>query len=137
MSAILVDTGPLVALLNARDQHHEWARSTFATLAPPLLTCEAVIAETCHLLRRLHGGTGAVLTLIGNGVVQIPFELRSELQRVRTLLDRYASVPMSLADASLVRMAELDSRSRIVTLDSDFQIYRRDGRHPLHLISPA
>jgi len=137
MSATLVDTGPLVALLNARDQHHDWARTTFATLAPPLLTCEAVITETCHLTRRLHGGTSAVLTLIANGIVQVPFELRSEVERVRLLLDRYASVPMSLADASLVRMAELDARARIVTLDSDFQIYRRNGRHPLQLVSPA
>jgi len=133
---VLVDTGPLVALLNARDRHHAWARDVFDGLAPPLHTCEAVIAEACHLLRRLHGGPGAVLDFLVRGIVEVPFDLRTEAQAVRRLLDRYASVPISLADASLVRMAELDPRARIVTLDSDFRIYRRGGRRPLDLIIP-
>ena len=136
MSALLVDTGPLVALLNARDQHHAWARATFDTVAPPLATCEAVLSEACFLVRKLPGGPAAVLALVERGVVEVPFRLADELPAVAKLMKRYASVPMSLADACLVRMAELDSKARIVTCDSDFAIYRKHGRQALALIAP-
>lgn len=136
MTPVIVDTGPIVALLNARDAHHAWARETFASLQPPLLTCEAVMAETCHLLRRLHGGTAAALSLLTSGAIEIRFSLPSEVAKVLELIERYASVPMSLADASLVRMAELDTRAQIVTLDGDFRIYRRGGRQALRLLLP-
>lgn len=136
MTPIAVDTGPIVALLNARDRHHAWARKTFSILEPPLLTCEAVMAEACHLLRRLQGGGAAALALMTAGVLEIHFDLASEIAAVRALMTRYESVPMSLADASLVRIAELDARTQIVTLDSDFSIYRRAGRHPLKVLMP-
>ncbi len=136
MSTLLVDTGPLVALLNARDQHHAWARATFDTLAPPLVTSEAVLSEACFLVRKLPGGPEVVLGLVERGVVAVPFRLGAELPALAKLMKRYASVPMSLADACLVRMAELDSKARIVTCDSDFAIYRAHGRKALALIAP-
>src|SRR5205823_8060335 len=100
--------GPIVALLSARDQYHEWARSTLATIDPPLLTCEPVLAEVSHLVRKLKGGPAAVLDLLGRGALEVAFRVDTELLALRTLLTRYASVPMSLADACLVRMAELE-----------------------------
>lgn len=136
MSEILVDTGPIVALLNKRDEFHEWARETMDGLAPPLLTCEPVLAEASHIVRRLEGGPAAVLDLVARGVLEVAFRVDSELLALRTLITKYATVPMSLADACLVRMAEIRPRASILTLDSGFGIYRRSGRHTLRLMSP-
>jgi uncharacterized protein len=131
-----VDTGPLVALLNARDEHHVWARDAFDGVAPPLLTCEAVLSEACHLLREVRGGPKAVLELVARGAVAPVFRLDAEARAVDRLMTRYASVPMSLADACLVRMTELDDDLRIVTLDRDFRVYRRHGRQAVPILMP-
>lgn len=137
MRRVVVDTGPLVALLNARDEYHEWARDALGGLKPPLSTCEPVLAEASHLVRRLPGGPQAVLDLVARGVVQVDFRVDGDLLALRTLLTKYASVPMSLADACLVRMTEIDPRSEMLTLDADFKLYRRSGRLAIPLITPA
>ena len=137
MSRTIVDTGPLVALLNLRDAYHVWARDLLDTVEPPLWTCEAVISEACHLVRRIQGGPDAVLGLLDRGVVAARFRLDAELPAVRKLMARYASVPMALADACLVRMTELDPRSVVLTLDPDFRIYRRYGRQIVPTITPG
>jgi len=133
---VVVDTGPLVALLNSRDSHHEWVRKTLDVVEPPLRTCEAVISEACFIVRRLRGGPDAVLELLARGIVQIGFRLDAELAAVTKLMTRYAAMPMSLADACLVRMTELDRRATILTIDSDFRIYRRNGRQTVPVILP-
>lgn len=135
MRTVLVDTGPIVALLNRRDSHHERSRQLFAALPPPLHTCEPVLAEACHLLRRSPGGAAAALRLVERGVLQVGFRIESEAGHLRALMERYASIPMSLADAALVRMCELDGRSEIATFDADFHVYRRNGRQPLRLLT--
>jgi predicted nucleic acid-binding protein len=132
---ILVDAGPIVALLDNRDRFHDWARNQLSERKPPLLTCEAVLTEAAHLLRRAHGNQ-ALLALVRRGLVSIPFRLVDEISRVEKLIERYANVPMSLADACLVRMAELHDDFAIVTLDSDFQIYRKNGRQVIPTIMP-
>jgi predicted nucleic acid-binding protein len=137
VKGIIVDTGPLVAFLNAQDTHHQWARETLDTVTSPISTCEAVISETCFLLRQLKGGADAVLALVSRGIVSVEFSLTSELEPVRKLMTKYATVPMSLADACLVRMTELAPRSTVLTLDNDFHIYRRNGRHVVPVITPA
>lgn len=134
---VLVDTGPLVALLDADDQHHEWARERFKELPGPLWTCEAVVAETVYLLRRLQPAQDAVLAWICRGALKIPFSIENEAKAVRALLERYRNIPMSLADACLVRMAEVHTGSRICTIDSDFAVYRKNGKQPLVLITPT
>ncbi len=134
--AVIVDTGPLVAMLVARDRHHAWSTTVLGEIEPPLLTCEAVLSEACFLVRSLAGGRDAVLGLLARKIVAIGFELAPEFERVRRLMQRYASVPMSLADACLVRMAQVQQGSRILTLDGDFRIYRRNARQALALISP-
>lgn len=136
MRDIIVDTGPIVALLNRRDEFHEWAASTFATIEPPLFTCEPVLTEAVYLVRKLRGGPEAVLDLVTRGVLRVAFRVDAELLALRTLLVKYASVPMSLADASLIRMIELQPRAAILTLDQDFRVYRRSGRHTVPVIMP-
>ena len=137
MTRVLVDTGPLVALLNRRDRHHRWAREVFGTLEPPLGTCEAVLSEACFLLRRFPGGQDAVLALLEHRVIEPSFSMSAEIPALRALMARYDSVPMSLADACLVRMSELDGDSVVVTLDRDFAIYRRNRRQRIPVIMPA
>jgi len=136
VNRVIVDTGPIVALLNARDSWHDWARDAFSRMEPPLVTCEPVLAEASHLVRKLPGGPEAVIDLVGRSVLQVAFRLDTELLALRTLLAKYRSVPMSLADACLVRMSELSPRTSVMTLDSDFKVYRRSGRLKIPLIAP-
>lgn len=137
MRHVIADTGPIVALLNARDEWHDWARETLANLEAPLDTCEPVLAEASHLVRKLPGGPEAVVDLVARGVLQVSFRVDTDLLALRTLLTKYRSVPMSLADACLVRMSERDPGAGVLTLDSDFHVYRRSGRLRIPLIAPS
>lgn len=132
----LVDTGPLVAFLNRGDTHHAWARAQMERLEPPLVTCEAVLAEACYFLRRHPEGVPALLEMVDRGLVSVEFRLDEHVKRVRDLLRRYADVPMSLADACLVRMSEVESGSRVFTLDGDFRVYRRLSRRTITVLLP-
>ena len=134
---VLVDTGPLVAFLNRRDRLHAWAVRQLGELKPPLLTCEAVLTETCHLLGKLEGGPDAVIKLVRSGAVGVPFRLDQEIGAIGRLLGKYADVPISLADACLVRMAEQVADSSVLTVDADFRIYRKHGRQVIPTILPA
>jgi uncharacterized protein len=136
VTSIVLDTGPLVALLNRRDRHHVWAREVLDSIEPPIFTCDPVLSEACFLLRALKGGTDAVLELVARGIVRTDFRVGSEVDAIRELMKKFESVPMSLADACLVRMTELDSRSIVLTLDSDFRVYRRNRRQVVPTISP-
>jgi len=131
---VLLDTGPLVALVNRRDQFHQWAKTEWEQIEPPLLTCEAVITEASFLLRSVYGGQQAVVSLIQRGIVQIPFCLEEEVERVGELLNRYRSVPISLADACMVRMAEQYASSYVLTIDSDFHIYPKEKNQKIPVI---
>lgn len=133
----IVDTGPLVALLSRRDRYHRWALETFAGVNPPALTCEAVLAEAWHLLSGTVKGQTALLDLIAAGTLVVEFALMSELTAVRRLVARYRDRPMSLADACLVRLAELFDEAEVITLDRDFSIYRKHGRQTVPLIWPG
>jgi predicted nucleic acid-binding protein len=137
VNRVFVDAGPIVALLQPRDAHHLWATEAFDAIEPPLYTCESALSEASHLLGRVHGGPGAVLGLLARGVLQLGFRMDAELLALGTLMTRYASVPMSLADACLVRMTELEPRSTVLTIDSHFRIYRRAGRHTIPVIMPS
>jgi predicted nucleic acid-binding protein len=133
---VLLDAGPLVALVDRRDAWHEWARLQFGEIVPPLVTCESVISEACFLSRRVHGGMAGILGLVDAGVVALDFTLKAHFGEVAALMRRYANVPMSLADACLVRMSELISNGVVFTLDSDFGIYRRHRRKRIPLLMP-
>jgi len=133
---VLLDTGPIVAFLNARDHYHEWAKRRLAEVEPPALTCEAVLAEACHLLRATSGGPEAVLGLLDRGLVTVPFRLEEEVEPLRRLLARYRDLPASLADACLVRLAELERNPLVLTLDSHFTVYRIRGREAIPALLP-
>lgn len=134
--AVLLDTGPLVALLQRRDHYHRWATEEFDRLVAPILTCEAVVTEACFLVRNLLNGGETVLRLLETGIIRVDFRLSEELASIKRLLARYARVPMSLADACLVRMSEKHPNSVVLTIDSDFIIYRKHGRQVIPLIMP-
>ena len=134
--AAIVDTGPLVALLDAGDSAHGWTIRVFRQIAGPLLTCEAVVAEAFYLLRSLRPAQDKILDWVERGVIVCPLILAEEVAQIRRLWKKYADVPMSLADACLVRMAELYDGSPILTLDADFSVYRKNGRQVIELISP-
>ena len=134
--AVLLDTGPWVALLSRNDSHHRWAVEQFRQLKPPLLSCEAVVAETCFLLSRSSFDPALALQFVERGVVQLPFVLQDQIQAVHNLFKRYEKVPASLADAALVRLAEISDAPTLLTTDSDFHIYRRHGRQSIPLITP-
>lgn len=137
MTELLLDTGPLVALLDGRDQYHSWAKEQLRPVDGPLLTCEAVLAETHFLLRHLRAAQEAVLDMMSDGLIQAAFRLQEESKNVSQLFKRYSNVPMSMADACLVRMAELYPGSSVLTLDSDFRIYRMQGRQVVSTIIPV
>lgn len=124
MTPILLDTGCIVALLDRSERNHRRCADAVAGLAGPLVTCEAVIAEACYLLRAVPRAADAVLENVERGVFEIPFRLDRATRGVRALMRRYANVPMAFADACLVHLAEELGAGRILTLDDDFAVYR-------------
>lgn len=132
----IVDAGPLTAFLNRADTHHEWAATQFGLLKPPFLTCEPVLSEVCFVLKARGADAALALDLVDRGLLRVQFSLADEIRHVRRLMHRYADMGASLADICLVRMSELHSNCRVFTIDSDFLIYRRDGRRVIPLIAP-
>jgi len=122
--------------LSRNDTHHQWALEQFRRIQPPLLSCEAVVAETCFLLKRSGFDPALALRFIERGVVQLPFVLQEQIVAVCSLFKRYEKVPASLADAALIRLAEINDSPLLLTTDSDFHIYRRHGRQTIPLICP-
>ena len=133
---VILDTGPLVAFLNGRDKYHTWATLQWAQIEPPLLTCEAVLSEACFLLRANGHGQAAVLELLNRDVLHLPFRLDEHIGQIKSLLKKYSDVPMSLADACIVRMLEMYGDSTVLTVDADFRIYRKNKRQAIPLLSP-
>ena len=124
--SVLVDAGFLVALLSSRDSHHRWAATLAPDYTPPWRTCEAVLSEAFHLLGTR--GAPGLSALLRRRALIAAFQLDNDVDSVTKLLLKYADVPMSLADACLVRMSETLPDPIILTTDSDFRIYRRHSR---------
>jgi len=136
MRQVLLDTGPLVASLDYNDAYHAWVKPLWTQVQPPFLTCESVISETCFLLNRVPGAKRAVFELLRRQIVTISFQLSDHIVPVAALLKKHSDVPMAVADACLVRMAERFDQSAVLTLDTDFRIYRKHGRGVIPLIIP-
>jgi predicted nucleic acid-binding protein len=137
MRPAIVDTGPLVAFVDRAEHHHRWAVEQIETLEAPLLVCEPVLAEAMHLLARFSTGSDALFGLLANGALNIAFHIDEHVPALAKLHQKYRDRPMSLADACVVRMAEIYDRHVVLTLDSDFTIYRKHGRVPIALIAPG
>ena len=133
---IIIDTGPLVSFMNKNDAYHDWTKNQFSMMSPPFISCEAVISEACFLLRKFPNGQDNILELIERNLLILPFDLQSESQTIKKLIKKYQNIPMSLADACLVRLSEQISDSVVCTLDSDFEIYRKNKRERIPLIIP-
>jgi predicted nucleic acid-binding protein len=118
------------------DAHHRWAVERFQELATPFLTCEPVLAETFYLLSRLPNGSRRFFDLLDSGLLATDFDVMTERETLRKLVAKYDDLPMSLADACLVRMAELNGQAFVFTVDSHFQIYRKHGRRQIPVIMP-
>ena len=129
----LVDASFLIALLNRQDGHHRWAATRVRDYQPPWKTCEPVLSEAFFLL----GTNGQALdALLRRGAVIPAFDLAMELHRVLDLMKKYRNVPMSLADACLVRMSEIVAHPLVLTTDADFLLYRRHGRQVVPCVTP-
>jgi uncharacterized protein len=133
-TSALVDAGFLVALLSRRDRNHRWAAAQAPRLPPPWTTCEAVLSEACHLLG-VHG-TRSLSLLLRRGALVCGYNFADDMDAVLKLLEKYADVPMSFADACLVRMTETLNDPVLLTTDTDFRIYRRHGRQIIPCVLP-
>ena len=132
----IIDTGPLVTLLTLKGEHASWTLTYWKKLKPPLLTCEPVLSEAAFLLNRAKLDAIALFALVERDLIEIDFSIQKEWGALRALMRRYKNVPMSLADACLVRQSELHSDSVIFTLDSDFRIYRKHTNRMIPLLLP-
>ncbi len=137
IEAVILDTGPLVAFLHSNEQHHVWVVERLKSLPPRFLTCEAVLTESSFLLGFAPRAMEQINEWLERGVIQMPFQFLPERQRVLRLMHDYRNVPMSFADACLVRMSELYPDLPVFTLDKDFRVYRRNGRERIRTIMPV
>ena len=131
MTVGIADTGLVVAYLNPRDAHHAWAVGQFERY-PSFETCEPVLAEAAHLV----GGPGPVVGLVTSGALRLGYSLAGDEGAVAALVAKYADVPMDLADACVVRLAERHDDCEVVTVDGDFFVYRRHGSRAIPVAHP-
>ena len=136
MSSVIIDTGPLVAFLRESEGNHQWAAAKFKELPAPYLTCEPVLAEAFFLVSRHPGGVRRFFDLLGSGLLEIDFQVLREREALSKLIRRYEDLPMSLADACLVRLAELNPGASVFTLDTHFRVYRKNVRQQIPVIMP-
>jgi predicted nucleic acid-binding protein len=130
----LLDTGVIVALLDRSEKSHQACSEAVRTLEAPLVTSEAVIAESCYLLRNLSGAPEAVIENVVAGIFQVPFQLSRHAAGVKQVLRKYRDRKIDLADACLIRLADEFETADILTLDKDFQIYRWGRNKPFRLL---
>ena len=134
MKPILLDTGVIVALLDRSEKFHGACAEIIHGLETPLVTCEAVIAESCYLLRNLHGAPEAVIDNVIAGIFQIPFQLSNDADSVKQRLRKHRDRKIDLADACLICLADEFETGNILTLDKDFEIYRWGRNKPFQIL---
>ncbi len=134
MKPVLLDTSVLVALLDRNEKFHQACAVAVRELEAPLITCEAVITESCYLLRNLAGAPEAVIENITAGIFQVPFQLSQEAAGAKQVLRKYRDRKIDLADACLIRLADEFETPDILTLDRDFAIYRWSKNKPFRIL---
>ena len=134
-SCLALATGPLVALLAKNDRYHPWATQALR-VRTRVVSCEAVVSEATFLVQKSHTAAAALRGLLASGELEL-VSMANELPSLAALMGRYANVPMSFADACLVRLTELNPRAVVATVDSDFLVYRRNGRQVVPTLMPA
>jgi uncharacterized protein len=132
---VLVDTGPLVAILSSEDLYHEVCVSTLKDLSGPLLSCWPVLTEVAWLLRRYPHVIQQLLKSLGNGFLHLLPLASEDAKRIGATMLKYENIRPQLADACLVYLAERERIETIFTLDQrDFSIYRRGRKRPFRII---
>jgi hypothetical protein len=125
VTGVLVDAGPLVAVLDRADPHHAACLAVLRSLPPPLLTVWPAVTEAVYLLGFSSVAQRALLEFVVEGTLQLLPLAEEDVPRMRDLMQKYRDLPMDLADAALVRVAERERISRVFTLDRrDFAVYR-------------
>ena len=119
----LLDTGPLVSFLGSGLQHHSWCCEKWKSFRPPLLTCEPVLTEAASPLKREGCDADPLFALLERGVIRAALDVQQEHSDLRVLMRRCRNRPMSLADACLVRLSELE-------------VYRRHGNKVIPVLMP-
>lgn len=137
MKPVLLDTGVIVAFLDRGERLHKACAEAVREIESPLITCEAVIAESCYLLRRLAGAPEAVVDNVAAGTFQVPFQLSNEAAGVKQVLRKYRDRQIDLADACLIHLAGEFGTGDILTLDGDFAIYRWGRNKPFRILPTA
>ena len=132
----LVDAGPLVAILDSGEAAHARCRDALPGLSLPLVTTWPAFTEAMYLLNRAGGWPAqrALWALTESGRLLVEDLSAAARARSAQLMASYADTPMDLADATLVALAEESRQRKIFTLDSDFTVYRLDGRHPFDVV---
>jgi predicted nucleic acid-binding protein len=129
----IADTGFLVAFANRNDAHHDWAVGVAEGVTEPLLTCEAVLAETAFHLE----SAPLALAMISEGLITLAFHCDEYQLQLAALAKRYADRRPDLADLCLIRMSEIYPRHSVLTVDRrDFRVYRRNKREAIPLVCP-
>jgi predicted nucleic acid-binding protein len=136
LKPVLLDTGVIVAWLDRREQFHARSAEIVGRLVAPIVTCEAVIAEACYLLRKIPGACETVMANIEAGTFHVPLRLTESVGDVRRILRKYRDRNIDLADACLICLADTLETGDILTLDSDFQFYRWSRNNAFRLLIP-
>jgi len=130
---LIADTGPLVALFDRGDAYHDWAKRGLGRVSQALVTSESVVSEVLFLLAGMRRSRAGFLSFWAEGGLRVIFESGRDTVSLVSLLRKYAEIPMSLADASIVSLSELNPDAKVWTLDADFKIYRRFARRVIPL----
>lgn len=133
-ASILIDTGPLLAVINHADRWHSRCATMLPHLPFPLLTSEAVLTELLYFVRANRRATQAAWSFVNSGAITLAPINDQDLPGLESLMKRYADVPMDFADATLVYLAQRERLSTVFTIDSDFLVYRISGRQRFRII---
>lgn len=124
MTPVLLDTSVVVALFDRSEKRHAECVAAIENLEQPLVTCEAVIAESCYLLRKVTGAPETILENVEQSIFQVPFQLSQSAGAVKRIMRKYRDLPVDFADACLIHLADAVNTGKILTFDSDFLAYR-------------
>jgi predicted nucleic acid-binding protein len=125
LRAVLVDTGPLVALLKRNDDHHEEVVAALKEIRDPLFTVWPVMVEAMYLLAYSWEAQKALWEILENGVVRLLDLDETDVPEMKRLMEKYRDLPMDMADAALVHVAAREDIRRVLTVDKrDFSVYR-------------
>jgi uncharacterized protein len=133
-ASILIDTGPMLAMINRRDRWHKRCSAILPHLPLPFLTSEAVLTELLYMVRADPGTTRSAWNFVNSGAVTLGVIGDQDLPALATLMKQYADVPMDFADATLVYLAQRERLNTIFTINSDFLVYRITGRQRFRII---